>query len=281
MVVTLTAMRPATTAAAAAAAAAPSSSLSAAAAATASNRPFACRYCDYRASTAAHVRRHERVHTGEKPYACQHCDYRATTSAHVRVHERTHTGEKPFACRFCSFRAIEASNVTRHERIHTGDKPFACRLEGCAYKTSRASQLLNHEMSHAQLVPLLMATVPAAFACTECEHRDVTAQRLKLHLKNVHGVTAARKPYACDRCAFSATEADVLEVHSRVHTSATPYVCKWAGCEYTTKRVLQLAAHERRTHASAGTTYGAASGGASASAASGGDGIGTGGGGIV
>jgi hypothetical protein len=126
-----------------------------------------------------------------------------------------------------------------------------------------------------------MATVPAAFACTECEHRDVTAQRLKLHLKNVHGVTAARKPYACDRCAFSATEADVLEVHSRVHMSVTPYVCKWAGCEYTTKRVLQLAAHERRTHASAGTTYGAASGGASASAASGGDGIGRGGGGIV
>jgi hypothetical protein len=36
-----------------------------------------------------------------------------------------------------------------------------CRLDDCAYKTSRASQLLNHELTHAQLVPLLMSTVPA------------------------------------------------------------------------------------------------------------------------
>jgi uncharacterized Zn-finger protein len=125
-----------------------------------------------------------------------------------------------------------------------------CRLDDCAYKTSRASQLLNHELTHGQLVPLLMSTVPATFACTECEHRDVTAQRLKLHLKHAHGITERRKPFACDRCAFSATAADVLAVHHRVHTSSNPFTCKWPGCEYTTKRVLQLAAHERRTHAS-------------------------------
>jgi uncharacterized Zn-finger protein len=62
------------------------------------------------------------VHTGEKPFACSVCNYRASRASSLWRHERTHTGEKPFACSMCSYRASQAAHLRRHERTHTGEK---------------------------------------------------------------------------------------------------------------------------------------------------------------
>jgi hypothetical protein len=44
------------------------------------------------------VRVHERTHSGERPYQCRFCDYRASQSGNMVAHERRHTGEKPYPC---------------------------------------------------------------------------------------------------------------------------------------------------------------------------------------
>jgi hypothetical protein len=46
----------------------------------------------------AQVRVHERTHSGERPYQCRFCDYRASQSGNMAAHERRHTGEKPYPC---------------------------------------------------------------------------------------------------------------------------------------------------------------------------------------
>ncbi len=105
-------------------------------------KPYACRFCQYRAAKASTITRHERTHTGEKPYACKHCGYTSAQASHITEHERTHTGEKPFECKHCDYKAATASNVKAHERTHTGHKPFACRF--CDYTAAIASSVKRH-----------------------------------------------------------------------------------------------------------------------------------------
>ncbi len=41
---------------------------------------FTCPLCSFTAKTFTQMRIHERIHTGERPYNCRFCDYRAAQS---------------------------------------------------------------------------------------------------------------------------------------------------------------------------------------------------------
>jgi KRAB domain-containing zinc finger protein len=56
------------------------------------------------------------VHSGEKPYGCRYCEYRAAQASAIIIHERVHSGEKPFSCSVCDYRAAASPAVRRHER---------------------------------------------------------------------------------------------------------------------------------------------------------------------
>jgi len=109
-------------------------------------KPYACDFCDYRASKKSDLNSHLRVHSGEKPHACHFCDYRASEKSHLTRHLRVHTGEKPHACHFCDYRASEKSHLTRHLRVHTGEKPHACHF--CDYRASEKSHITRHLRVH-------------------------------------------------------------------------------------------------------------------------------------
>ena len=67
---------------------------------------------------------HERTHTGEKPFKCRFCDFRSAQGGNVRIHERRHTGEKPYTCPYCPYAAVTSTATTSHvTSMHPGCDP--------------------------------------------------------------------------------------------------------------------------------------------------------------
>ncbi|OZJ02667.1 hypothetical protein BZG36_04781 [Bifiguratus adelaidae] len=115
-----------------------------------SKRTYACRFsgCDRFFMQLAHLRIHERCHTGLRPYACEYpgCDRAFTQLGNLKTHERKHTGERPYACTFpgCDKTFTQHGNLKTHERIHRDVKPFQCPAEGCGKGFTQLGNLKTH-----------------------------------------------------------------------------------------------------------------------------------------
>ena len=53
-------------------------------------RKFHCRHCKKVFGRADHLRRHNRLHTGEKPYQCRVCGKRYSDASNMKYHQRSH-----------------------------------------------------------------------------------------------------------------------------------------------------------------------------------------------
>lgn len=114
-------------------------------------KPYACSFCDYRATDKNLLNKHTLRHTRNRPHACDICSYRATKKSDLKAHMRVHTGERPHACPLCDYRAAHKSTLTAHLRRHTGEKPHAC--DQCDYRSTTKSDLTKHMRVHLRLAP--------------------------------------------------------------------------------------------------------------------------------
>ena len=110
-------------------------------------RRYECLYfgCGKRFNRSEHLKKHiEAVHHKKKPVQCQECPKAFATAAALKVHTRVHTGEKPFACLYpgCERRFSQKMHRDRHTRVHTGKKPYVCGV--CKRKFSQRSSMKRH-----------------------------------------------------------------------------------------------------------------------------------------
>ncbi|KAG0216505.1 hypothetical protein BGX28_000019 [Mortierella sp. GBA30] len=114
------------------------------------SKTFACTIgnCEKKFYQVAHLRIHERCHTGTRPFVCRFdgCERSFTQLGNLKTHERKHTGERPYKCPHhgCDKTFTQLGNLKTHERIHDEVKPFMCRIDGCGKTFSQLGNLKTH-----------------------------------------------------------------------------------------------------------------------------------------
>ncbi|KAI8927804.1 hypothetical protein BC831DRAFT_451137 [Entophlyctis helioformis] len=125
-----------------------SASLASPASQATSARPFPCTECGKAFTQLAHLRIHQRRHTGERPYVCPFdgCGKAFSQLGNLRTHERRHTGERPFKCTHpgCDKAFSQLGNRKTHELLHKGVKPFVCDVPNCGRSFGQLGNLKSH-----------------------------------------------------------------------------------------------------------------------------------------
>ncbi|GMS99956.1 hypothetical protein PENTCL1PPCAC_22131 [Pristionchus entomophagus] len=109
-------------------------------------RPFKCKFCNYRAKEKSAVDKHIRcMHTGETPFECPHCPQSFKVQSNLVRHIRAHTGHKPYQCRKCGVAYADKKNMDAHlYREHLKQKQMQCDYPSCASKFWREDRYLLH-----------------------------------------------------------------------------------------------------------------------------------------
>uniref|UniRef100_A0A8C9XF45 C2H2-type domain-containing protein n=1 Tax=Sander lucioperca TaxID=283035 RepID=A0A8C9XF45_SANLU len=101
------------------------------------NRPFQCPICRKSFIQQAHMREHQRTHTGEKPYTCTECNRSFAFSSALRRHQRLHADARPYQCTICQKTFKQQSVLKCHQLTHSGS--FSRTLELTYHMDSRHS----------------------------------------------------------------------------------------------------------------------------------------------
>ncbi|XP_067123573.1 LOW QUALITY PROTEIN: zinc finger protein 271-like, partial [Centruroides vittatus] len=186
-------------------------------------KQFLCKHCKKNFKTNQHLRRHERIHTGEKPYSCDECKQNFSEKGNLIKHRRIHTGEKPYSCDECEQKFTQKGSLIAHRRIHTGEKPYSC--DECKKKFTQKGDLIAHFRIHTGEKP---------YSCDECKQKFTQKGSLIAH-RRIH---TGEKPYSCDECEQKFTQKGRLIAHRRIHTGEKPYSCDECKMKFTEKSNL-------------------------------------------
>ena len=169
------------------------------------NFPCDREYCDYKASSKAHVIDHIRaVHDKIKAFACDQCSFRSSRKTHLKDHVKTkHDMIKDFACEQCNYKTTRGRLLKAHiKAVH--DKILDMVCEKCPYRTSDAANLKSHETA--------LHSTRRDFACERCEYKTYKKSYLQLHIKAVH---LKIFDFNCNICRYATSQKGNLKLHHR------------------------------------------------------------------
>ena len=175
-----------------------------------------CQICKVTLQTKTDLIQHlKRDHSQLKPFVCEICNSAHPFENKLNEHiQRFHEKLKPFKCEICPWAFGRVSSLNKHRRyVHEKERRFEC--PHCHRKIARREDLVNHiKMVHERLRPfpcdnceyvcgttfnlrthkrLMHSNLRAELPCSECGKLFKTKDKVKLHIKFVHG--SEKRPY--------------------------------------------------------------------------------------
>ncbi|XP_043281628.1 zinc finger protein 2 homolog [Venturia canescens] len=190
-----------------------------------------CQVCVRVFSSAALLRRHSVVHTGERPYECPVCKKRFSQVGQLNFHKNFHENPR-YRCEICTKPFLRPSDIEKHMRTHTGEKPYSCKV--CSKSFAQLVALQQHERIH---------TGDKPYVCEICGKRFSQKANKTKHVK-IHKEGA--KPHTCGICGRSFSDLEEMNLHRAGHGGGKPRKCSY--CDESFRKKSELSLHTSRCH---------------------------------
>ncbi|XP_045616302.1 zinc finger protein 721 [Procambarus clarkii] len=79
---------------------------------------YECSECGDKFITAARLKRHQMIHSGERPFQCEECGISFREETTLRAHMGTHLPRGPYSCSMCGEVFLRLNSLSLHKKVH-------------------------------------------------------------------------------------------------------------------------------------------------------------------
>uniref|UniRef100_A0A336MD81 CSON015472 protein n=1 Tax=Culicoides sonorensis TaxID=179676 RepID=A0A336MD81_CULSO len=221
------------------------------------DRKFVCEICSKDFIQQSTYKMHMKTHSndGQKEYQCEHCGKSFIQKSSLTVHLRIHSQEKKFECDKCDKKFIQRHQLNYHlKALHLKkEKP---EIKSDAVKIENVNE--KHEEKQKKILPYICTTcdkrfkVPSSLlahtkihnedrkhACDQCNAKFKRREHLRIHVNGVH---LKLKPFKCEICGRTFSQAGDRNIHMKSHNEDKEHTCTICDKKFRLLKAL-------RTHA--------------------------------